>query len=162
MVLCKLTILCFPASLIHRMLSLYCCLMRSFTLALTCSKTLAAMLSVAARSWGSPDVHTQRKGPKPKEKISLRQWQKEKNHKPVTSIDWWIDNPSQCLKKQNNVRWCAEEIASPHNVLDIRWVTKFSRSSTHLFYLCTFKNITKSSFKVWCGLNCDNHIERVL
>lgn len=68
----KLTILCFPASLIQRMLSLYCCLMWSVTLALICSKTLAAMLSVAARSWGSPDVHTQRNGPKPNEKISLR------------------------------------------------------------------------------------------
>lgn len=83
----KLTILCFPASLIHRMLSVYCCLMPSVTLALICSKTLAAMWSVAARSWGSPDVHTQRKGPKPREKISLGRRQEEINHQPVLSTD---------------------------------------------------------------------------
>lgn len=67
----KLTILCFPASLIQRMLSLYCCFTRSGTLALISSRTVAAMLSVTARSLGSPDVHTQRNGPKPNEKISL-------------------------------------------------------------------------------------------
>lgn len=83
----KLTILCFPASLIHRMLSLYCCLMPSVTLALICSKTLVAMWSVAARSWWSPDVHTQRKGPKPREKISLGQRQEEISHQPVLSTD---------------------------------------------------------------------------
>lgn len=88
LVLYKLTILCFPASLIHRMLSLYCCLMPSVTLALICSKTLAAMWSVAARSRGSPDVHTQRKGPKPREKISLGQRQEEINHQTVLSTDW--------------------------------------------------------------------------
>lgn len=67
----KPTILCFPASLIHRMLSLYCCLMPSVTLALICSNTPVAMWSVTARSWGSPDVQTQRNGPKPREKMSL-------------------------------------------------------------------------------------------
>lgn len=65
------TILCFPASLIQRMLSSYCCRMPSVTWALISSRTLAARLSVSARSCGSPDVQTQRKGPKPKEKMSL-------------------------------------------------------------------------------------------
>lgn len=77
----ELTILCFPASLIQWMLSLYCCFTRSGTLALISSRTVAAMLSVTARSLGSPDVHTQRNGPKPNEKISLGKgiWNEIKN-----------------------------------------------------------------------------------
>lgn len=77
----ELTILCFPASLIQWMLSLYCCFTRSGTLALISSRTVAAMLSVTARSLGSSDVHTQRNGPKPNEKISLGKgiWNEIKN-----------------------------------------------------------------------------------
>lgn len=36
------------------------------------SSTDAASSSVTARSWGSPDVHTQRKGPNPRENMSLQ------------------------------------------------------------------------------------------
>lgn len=36
------------------------------------SSTDVASSSVTARSWGSPDVHTQRKGPNPRENMSLQ------------------------------------------------------------------------------------------
>lgn len=37
------------------------------------SITFAAILSVTFKSSGSPEVHTQRNGPKPKEKTSLKE-----------------------------------------------------------------------------------------
>ena len=40
--------------------------------AIASSSTDVASSSVTARSWGSPDVHTQRKGPNPWENMSLR------------------------------------------------------------------------------------------
>lgn len=67
------TILCFPASRIQRMLSWYCCWTLSVTVALISSSTVAAIASVSKRSAESPEVQTQRNGPKPSEKISLQQ-----------------------------------------------------------------------------------------
>lgn len=66
------TISCFPASRIQWMLSLYCCRTFSVTVVLISSSTAAAIASVSDRSAGSPEVHTQRNGPKPSEKISLQ------------------------------------------------------------------------------------------
>lgn len=45
-----------------------------------------------------------------------------------------------------------EENASPHNVLNIRRVTKFSCSSTSLFYLCAYKN---RNYRCLCWLEID-------
>ena len=65
------TIWCFPASLIQRMLSWYCCRTPSLTPTAISSRTVAAIWSVTSRSLGSHEVHTQRNGPKPSEKMSL-------------------------------------------------------------------------------------------
>lgn len=72
------TILCFPASRIQQMLSLYCCRTCSVTVELISSSTAVAIASVSARSAGSPEVQTQRNGPKPSEKISLQEGAKIK------------------------------------------------------------------------------------
>lgn len=113
------TILCFPASLIQRMLSLYCCLTPSVTLTPISSRTVAAILSVTTRSCGSPDVHTQRNGPKPKEKMSL--W-KEK----VSSLEEETISHKKSHKKEK---------ISPHDVLHVRRKSKLCGSSTRLLYV---------------------------
>ena len=137
--------MCFPASLIQRMLSLYCCLMRSVASVQIFSRTVAAMSSVTARSWGSPEVHTQRNGPKPREKMSLWQRQKEGDYKSSIVRRRDLITFQQRYYKIN-ARLVKSENASPHNVLYIRRVTEFSCSSTVLFYRCSYKTRNTSLY----------------
>ena len=66
------TILLSPADFTHSKLSAYCARVSGWQSASACRRSMvsAAMRSVVARSFGSFDAHTQRKGPKPSEKMS--------------------------------------------------------------------------------------------
>lgn len=122
------TILCFPASRIQRMLSLYCCRTRSVTVELMSSSTVVAIASVSTRSAGSPEVQTQRNGPKPSEKISLQTRAKIK-------VSLWV-----CVFVDGHL---------PHYVLDIWGIFKLSCPSSCLLYIRTLKRQQKTFTDVY-------------
>ena len=81
--------------------------------------TAVAIASVCLRSSGNPEVHTQRNGPNPKEKMSLK---KEGGGVII-------------VKKGLELR-----LFLPHDILDVRWVSK-GRS----FLLFIFRRDVRSS-----------------
>ena len=85
-------------------------------------KTSVAMASVCLRSSGSPDVQTQRNGPKPKEKMSLEE---EEAGKVITIV------------KSNPKLW----LFLPHDILDVRWVSE----GRGFYFLFIFRRDIRSS-----------------
>ena len=82
--------------------------------------TAVAIASVCLRSSGNPEVHTQRNGPNPKEKMSLKRRRRGYHRKKGLELRLFL----------------------PHDILDVRWVSK-GRS---LLLLTIFRrNISPSS-----------------